>query len=106
MTQLVTFLPFVLVLVIFYAILIIPENKRKKKYNAMLSALEVNDDVVTRGGIIGKVVNIQDDYVIVQSGPDKARIKITKNGISNVLTEKEEKIDEKSEEKIGKKADK
>lgn len=106
MAQLISFLPWIAVLVIFYAILIIPENKRKKKYNAMLSALEVNDEVVTRGGIIGKVVNIQDDYVIVQSGPDKARIKITKNGISNVLTEKEEKNDEKSEEKIDKKADK
>ena len=98
MTQLIAFLPWILVLVVFYAILIIPESKRKKKYNAMLSAVEVNDEVITRGGIIGKVVNIQDDYVIIQSGPDKARIKVSKNGISNVLTEKEEKKEEKIED--------
>ena len=80
----------VLMLGVFYLIVFLPENKRKKKYNSMLTSIKVNDEVVTRGGIIGKIVNIHDDFVIIQSGPDKARFKLSKTGILNVLTEKEE----------------
>jgi preprotein translocase subunit YajC len=84
--QLLSFLPLIGMLAVFYLIVFIPENKRKKKYNAMLSGLKVNDEVVTRGGIIGKIVNLQDDFVIIQTGPDRARIKLSKTGISNVLS--------------------
>ncbi len=83
-------LPIVLMLVLFYAIVFIPENKRKKKYNNMLNALKVNDEIVSRGGILGKVINIKDDYVIVESGPDRARFKLSKQGIADVLTVHEE----------------
>jgi preprotein translocase subunit YajC len=48
----------------------------------MLSGLKVNDEIMSRGGIIGKIVNIQDNFVIMQTGPDKMRIKLDKNGIS------------------------
>ena len=71
---------------LFYLMIFIPENKRKKKYAGMLNALKVNDEIMTRGGIIGKVINIQDTYLIIQSGPDKARFKLDKNGIASVLT--------------------
>lgn len=77
--------PFILMLVLFYIIIFVPENRRKKKYAAMLNSLKVNDELLTKGGIIGKVVNIQDDFIIVQTGPDKMRIKLNKNGIANVL---------------------
>lgn len=90
MQMLTTLLPFVAMLVLFYLIIFVPENKRKKKYKAMLENLKVNDEIVTRGGIMGKVINIQDDAVIVQTGPDKAKIKLAKNGISVVFNKKEE----------------
>lgn len=86
MQQFLSYLPFIVMLVVFYLIVFIPENKRKKKYASMISSLKINDEVMTRGGIIGKIVNLQDDYIIVQTGPDKARIKVTKNGVSSVLT--------------------
>ena len=69
--------PIILMLVVFYLVLIIPEKKRKKKYDDMINGLKINDDIVTRGGIMGRLVNIQEDYVIVESGPDKARFKLT-----------------------------
>lgn len=78
-------LPIALMLGLFYLIVFLPESKRRKKYNSMLSALKVNDEVLTRGGIIGKITNIQDDFVIIQSGPERARLKISKNGISEVM---------------------
>lgn len=85
MQYLTTLLPFIIMIGIFYLIVLVPENKRRKKYNSMLSALKVNDEIMTRGGIIGKIINLQDNFVIVQTGPDKMRIKLDKNGITQVL---------------------
>lgn len=86
MQTIIALAPYILMLAVFYLIIFIPENKRKKKYNSMLAALKLNDEVLTKGGIMGKIVNIKDDFVILETGPDRARIKLTKNGISNVLT--------------------
>ena len=83
-------LSIVLMLGVFYLIVFLPENKRKKKYGSMLSSIKVNDEIITRGGIMGKITNIQDDFVIVQSGPDRARFKLSKTGILNVINEKAE----------------
>ncbi|GIM28634.1 hypothetical protein CPJCM30710_13000 [Clostridium polyendosporum] len=83
-------LPLIVVFVVFYAFLIIPERKRKKKYDEMLNNLKVNDEILTKGGIIGKIINLKDDYIILESGPDKSRLKISKHGIANALNKKEE----------------
>ena len=67
MQQYLTLLPMILIFVIFYFMLIVPEKKRKKSYDEMLKALKVNDEVVTRGGIMGKIVNLQEDFVVLES---------------------------------------
>lgn len=72
-----------------YFLLILPEKKRNKKYNAMLSELQVNDEVLTRGGIVGKIITIDEDQLVIQSGPDRTRIRITKNAISQKITKTE-----------------
>lgn len=97
---LVTWFPFILVIVVFYLMILLPENKRKKKYNEMLTSLKLNDEILTKGGILGKIVNLKDDYVILESGPDRARIKLDKNGISQVLTSKTEepKVEKEAKE--------
>lgn len=94
-----TVFPFILMLALFYVIIFIPENRRKKKYNSMINSIKVNDELVTKGGIMGKVVNIQDEFVILQTGPDRARIKLNKNGIAEILkaTEEAPKAEEKKE---------
>lgn len=94
-----TIIPFILMIALFYLFIFVPENKRKKKYSQMLDSLKVNDEVMTRGGIIGRIVNIQDKFVIVETGPDKMRIKLDKNGVSHVLTEKAEEIKENKDKK-------
>ncbi|KYH30112.1 MULTISPECIES: preprotein translocase subunit YajC [Clostridium] len=81
-------LPFVIMLGLFYIIILVPERKRRKKYNDMLEGMKINDEILTRGGIIGKIVKLEDDFAIIESGPDRIRFKIKKNGIAAVLSEK------------------
>jgi len=83
--QIGTLLPLILMLAVFYLVIFIPENKRKKKYAALLNNLKVNDEVMTKGGIMGKIINIQDEYIILESGPDRTRIKLSKSGIGTVI---------------------
>lgn len=86
----------VAMLLLFYVMIFLPEKKRKKKYNEMLNSIGLNDEVITRGGIIGKIVNIQEDHVVIQTGPDRTRIQISKSGIFDV-TKKRENPEKKEE---------
>ncbi len=96
MQQLGTLLPLILMLGVFYLVIFIPESKRKKKYAALLNNLKVNDEVMTKGGIMGKIINIHDDYIILESGPDRSRIKLAKSGIGTVVnTNNAEILDKK-----------
>lgn len=74
--------PFVIIIAIFYFLMIVPEKKRKKKYDSMISELKVNDEIVTRGGIVGKISHIDEKYVTIESSPAKTRIKLDKSGIA------------------------
>ena len=71
---------------IMYFLLILPEKKRSKKYNNMLAELQVNDEVLTRGGIVGKIITIDEDQLVIQSGPDRVRIRVTKNSVAQKIT--------------------
>ena len=75
--------PFILVFVVFYFLLILPEKKRKKKYQGMLDELKLNDEVVTRGGIVGKITHIDEKSVTLETSTAKTRIKFDKSGISH-----------------------
>jgi len=91
MQQVMAFLPMILVLVLFYLMIFIPEKKRKKQYGDMLTSLKVNDEIMSKGGIMGRIINIQDEYVILETGPERARIKLAKNGISQVVNNETQK---------------
>ena len=76
-------IPFAAMFAIMYFLLILPENK---KYNNMLAELKVNDEVLTRGGIVGKIITIDEDQLVIQSGPDRVRIRVTKNSVAQKIT--------------------
>ncbi len=78
-------LPFGLMLILFYFMLFLPEKKRKQKFEKMLSELRLNDQIVTRGGILGKLIKIEDDNVTLETGQDRVKIKIQKTAVVNVL---------------------
>lgn len=71
-------LPIALTAVIFYFMLIRPESKRKKSVQKMLSELAVGSDVTTRGGIVGKIVQIKDDKVVIETSGERTKIQIMK----------------------------
>ncbi|MBU5485533.1 preprotein translocase subunit YajC [Clostridium sp. MSJ-11] len=99
------FLPFIIMMLFFYIIVYIPESRRKKKYRGMLDSLKVNDEIITKGGILGKVINIQDTFIILESGPSRARIKLDKNGILSILNTSEAAVEDKKEDKKEDKAE-
>ncbi len=73
---------FAVLLVVMYFLMIRPESKRKKEKQKMLNELIVGDQITTIGGIVGKVVNIKDDTITVETGADKVRIIIMRWAIS------------------------
>ena len=80
---LVSLLPLILMFVIFWFILIRPENKRKKEAEAMRSAVKVGDDIITIGGICGKVVSVKDERLVIETSADQVRLEIQKWAVSS-----------------------
>ena len=79
----------VIIFVVFYFFLIRPENKRKKKLTEMRNNISIGDEIVTIGGIMGKVVQVTEDTITFETGEDRVRLQVTKWAIStNVREEK------------------
>ena len=76
--MLIQLLPLVLIFVVFYFMLIRPQKKREKAVQQMRSSLEVGDEIVTAGGIIGRVVSIKDDTLVIETGSDRSKIRIAR----------------------------
>jgi preprotein translocase subunit YajC len=84
-----SFVPFILIFVVFYFLLILPQQKRQKKLKAMVDALKKGDKVVTSGGIWGTVANLGKDTVTLQVG-DNTKIKIQRDHIARIRAQDEE----------------
>ena len=82
--QFTTFIPIILMFVIFYFLLIRPQQKKQKDHRALVNNLKKNDRVVTSGGIYGKITGVDDQTVTVEIA-DKVRVKVARGNISNVL---------------------
>ena len=78
-----TIIMLVAMLGIFYFMMIRPENKRKKEAEQMRSSLKVGDEIVTIGGIYGKVVNVKEDKFVIETGADQVRIEFAKWALSS-----------------------
>jgi len=91
-------LPFGLIILVFYFLIIRPQNKKQKETQRMLSALKKNDKVVTIGGIRGTVTNVKDQTVVVRVD-DNVKMEFSKSAISNVLSGGQSGADESSKEK-------
>ncbi|HHX22437.1 MAG TPA: preprotein translocase subunit YajC [Thermoanaerobacterales bacterium] len=84
--------PIIFIFAIFYFLIIRPQQKRDKDRRNMLSNLSEGDDVVTIGGIYGRILNIKEDVITLDVG-DKIKIKVTRSAIGNVSKKAEEKDD-------------
>ena len=79
-----TFLPMIAIVVVFYFLLIRPQQKRAKETKAMLQALQKGDEVVTAGGIVGKISKLSDTYANVEIAPG-VEITLQRSAISLLL---------------------
>ena len=103
----------VAMVLVFYFMLIRPENKRKKEAEQLRSSIKVGDQVTTIGGIVGTVVNVKDEKFVLETGADQVRIEFLKWALSSNDTanaaakEAAKKAEEaKAKEKAAKKAKK
>ena len=89
MGMIMSFLPFVLIIVLLYFMMIRPQRKREKEAKAMLNAMKVGDKVVTIGGICGKVSKIKDEFIWIETGnigtqTEKSVIKMERDAVRTV----------------------
>jgi len=83
------FAPLIFIFAIFYFLLIMPQQRRQKKWQQMLSELKTGDKVVTSGGLRGTIVALKDDYVHLRVPPDNLRIEVSRGSVSSVATPEE-----------------
>lgn len=84
---LITFMPFILIFFIFYFLLIRPQAKKQKEQQAMLESIEKGDEVVTAGGIHGKVTGVTDDVLTLEIAAlkgERVRVKVSRARIDSV----------------------
>jgi preprotein translocase subunit YajC len=84
-----TFLPLVIIMVIFYVLLIMPAQRRQKKTQAMLAALKNGDKVITNGGVFGTIVGLEDDAIQLRIA-DQVRVKVLRSAIAGLQPETKE----------------
>ena len=79
-----SFLTLIVIFVVFYFILIRPQTKKQKEHQEMINALEVGNEVVTAGGILGKIQEMNENYVNLEIS-ENVTIKIQRQTISSLL---------------------
>jgi len=77
---LITLLPFVFIFGIFYFLVIMPQKKQKQQLQELITQLKINDEVVTNGGIIGKIKEVKDTSFIIQSA-EKSFLEVGKSAV-------------------------
>src|SRR6476619_6950033 len=82
--DLMTFLPMIAIFVVFYFLLIRPQQKKAKEAKAMLDALQKGDEVVTAGGILGRISKISDQYVTVEVASN-TEVTVQRGAIAQLL---------------------
>lgn len=79
-------MPLILLIFIMYFLLIRPQKKREKETTQMRNSLQVGDEIITIGGICGKIVKLKDESLIIQVGADKVKFEVMRWSVSKVVT--------------------
>lgn len=84
-----SFVPLILIFLIMYFLLIRPQQKKMKEHKAMIEALRRGDQIVTSGGIVGKVSKVQEDGMVEVEIAEGVKVKVIRHTIANVLNKTE-----------------
>ena len=106
MEQLVGILPLLLMFVLLYFIMIRPQKKQEKELQAMINAVKVGDEILTIGGIHGKIKKIKDDNITIVSSTEKTSIEISRWAIKDVTKYVEDTKEGKKQLEAEKEAEK
>ena len=83
---LVSFLPLIFIVAIFYFLVFMPMQRQKKQQAQMLSGLQSGNEVVTTGGIVGTIVSVSDDKLILRVKPDNVKLQVTRSSVANLVS--------------------
>lgn len=81
---LMSFLPLIIIFVIFYFLLIRPQMKRAKEHRALVAGLGKGDEVVTNGGLLGKIKNVGDTFITIELA-ENVEVKVQRHAVSSVM---------------------
>lgn len=80
-----SFVPLIIIVVLFYFMILGPQRRQQREHDTMVDNLKKGDEILTRGGIFGKVVSVKaDGKLVIQS--EEARLKVHKNAVAQVIT--------------------
>ena len=86
-STIITILPLILLIVVMYFLMIRPQKKRERETTAMRNSVQVGDEIVTIGGICGRIVKTKDETIVIQVGSDKVKMEMMRWSISTVVSE-------------------
>ena len=81
---LMSFLPLIFIFVVFYFLLIRPQSKKAKEHKLMVEALAKGDEVVTNGGMLGRITKVGDNFVELEVA-DQVSVKVQRQAVANVM---------------------
>ncbi len=90
-TSLLGLAPLLFIFAIFYFLLIMPQQRKQKKWQLMLSELKNGDKIVTSGGLRGTIISLKDDALVLRVPPDNLKLEITRASVVSVTTAEEGK---------------
>jgi len=82
----------VAVFAIFYFLLIMPQQRRQKKWQAMLNDLKTGDKVITSGGVRGTIIALRDDFIHLRVPPDNLRLEVSRSSVVSVAGAEEQQV--------------
>lgn len=80
----------VVLIAVMYFLMIRPQKKRQKEEQEMRSSLEIGDEIITIGGIVGKVVTIREQDIVIETGADRTKMKIQRWAVNTNVTKTEQ----------------
>ena len=90
-SSLLSFLPIILMIAIFYFLVFMPMRKQQKNTKEMIKTLQNGQTVLTTGGIIGTIVAVNDDTLILRIKPDNLKLQVSRNSVTSLVTEEQAK---------------
>ena len=78
------FVPLIVIFVLFYFLLIRPQMKRAKEQRKMVESLAKNDEIVTSGGMLGKIIDVEESFITVEIA-EGVQVKMQKNAVTNLV---------------------